>query len=92
MFAKFSTAVALFMLAAQVVASPPACLIAAISTSENPSDVKSICSSPSSIQSSLNSNCGSNASTAQNAFIAVCKDAGVTVCEWIYKMQRHGLG
>jgi hypothetical protein len=81
MFAKVSTAVAFFMLAAQVAAAPPACLIAAISTTQNPSDVKSICNSPSDIQSTLSSKCGSDASTAQNAFIAVCKDAGVTVCE-----------
>lgn len=85
MFAKLTTAFALFAVAAQVaVAAPPACLLAAVNTQDDPSDMKAVCSGGASeVKKYLSSNCGDNADAANSAFEEQCKDAGVTVCMWI---------
>jgi len=81
MFAKVATAFGLFAIAAQVaVATPPACLIAAVNTQSDPSDVKTVCTSGASdVQSYMSDKCGDNLDAATSAWTSYCKDAGVTV-------------
>ncbi|KAK4496121.1 hypothetical protein PRZ48_012100 [Zasmidium cellare] len=81
MFAKLTTAFALFAVAAQVaVAAPPACLLAAVNTQDEPSDMKAVCGTgASAVKKYISSNCGDNADAANDAFEEQCKDAGVTV-------------
>nr|OQO26611.1 hypothetical protein B0A51_06673 [Rachicladosporium sp. CCFEE 5018] len=62
-----------------VAAAPPACLLAAVNTCPDPSDFKSICSSPDTVTSYILKNCGDNAQTALSAFEGLCKNAGQTV-------------
>lgn len=82
MFAKLTTAFALFAVAAQVaVAAPPACLLAAVNTQDDPSDMKAVCGDGASeVKKYLSSNCGDNTDAANDAFEEQCKDAGVSVC------------
>lgn len=84
MFAKISTAFALFAVAAQVaVAAPPACLLAAVNTADDPSDMKAVCDSGAAgVKKYMSSNCGDNLDAANSAFEEACKDAGVTVCTY----------
>ncbi|WPH01886.1 Hypothetical protein R9X50_00474000 [Acrodontium crateriforme] len=79
MFAKTTAILAVFSLAAQVaVATPPACLIAAVNTQPDPSNYKEVCNS-SDVVKYINSKCGDNQATANSAFAAVCKAEGITI-------------
>jgi len=81
MFAKASTFLAVFAVAARVaVAAPPACLLAAVNTCENPADIKNICSNESDkVTSYITKNCGDYEDDATKWFKEVCEDAGETI-------------
>jgi hypothetical protein len=81
MFAKASTLFAIFAVAARVAASsPPACLLAAVNTCENPADIKEICSKESDkVTSYLTKNCGDYEDAATKWFKETCEDAGETI-------------
>ncbi|RMD41099.1 hypothetical protein DV735_g4047, partial [Chaetothyriales sp. CBS 134920] len=68
-------------------ANPPACLLQAVNTSDDPSDLGSICASKGapSIQQAIFDNCASGKieSLAQSAFIATCSSAGSSVAKFI---------
>ncbi|KAF1810282.1 hypothetical protein P152DRAFT_460790 [Eremomyces bilateralis CBS 781.70] len=76
--------VALVALAQFAVATPPACILAAANTQDNPADVEGICKNKASeIQGNLASICGGQNDNAQSAFAAICKSAGVTVSPYV---------
>lgn len=65
---------------AVLAALPPACLLQAVNTQDEPSDLKAICGdSPTDVQQAIASMCGDTVSMAQSAFIATCSGAGVQV-------------
>jgi hypothetical protein len=80
MFAK-ATIFAILAVAARVaVATPPACLLAAVNECPNPADIKSICSNDSSkVTSYISKNCGEHEDAASKYFKEVCEDAGETI-------------
>ncbi|RMZ86947.1 hypothetical protein DV736_g5823, partial [Chaetothyriales sp. CBS 134916] len=67
-------------------ANPPACLLQAVNTSEDPSDLGSICASRGapSIQQAIFKLCASGTaeSVAQSAFVATCSSAGSSVAKF----------
>ena len=70
--------------ATSVLATPPACLIAAVNIENNPSDLNTVCGSDAKkLQSAIQAKCsgGSMQSMAQSAFIATCSAAGKSVGE-----------
>ncbi|KIW13733.1 hypothetical protein PV08_08924 [Exophiala spinifera] len=63
-------------------ATPPGCLLSAVNTQDNPTDLSSICGDEATeVQSAINSLCSgsTNKSAAQSAFIATCSAAGSSV-------------
>lgn len=64
-----------------VAAQPPACLLQAVNTQDNPADMSAVCGdSASAVQSAIASICtGDNAPAAQSAFVATCSAAGQSV-------------
>jgi len=78
---QFKSVLAVLLLTAgSAVASPPACLLAAINTQENPADTKTICGKASDVQKTIQSVCPSgDQSAALSAFAETCKAAGITV-------------
>ncbi|KAF7186680.1 hypothetical protein HII31_11912 [Pseudocercospora fuligena] len=73
MFAKASTVFAILAVTAQVVvATPPACVIAAVNTQDDPSDFKAVCGA-SEVQQYMSSKCGDYLDTAQSYFSDYCK-------------------
>ncbi|EME44529.1 hypothetical protein DOTSEDRAFT_72108 [Dothistroma septosporum NZE10] len=79
MFAKLTTVFGLVALAAQVVvATPPACVIAAVNQVPDPADTKAVCQNDK-VASYISSKCGDNIDAANSYYADVCKDAGVTV-------------
>ncbi|KAK0943421.1 hypothetical protein LTR48_004578 [Friedmanniomyces endolithicus] len=82
MFAKSTTLLVLAALAARlVVATPPACMIAAVNTQPNPGALQAVCSgsNATAVVESICKNCSSNAAAALSAFASVCSGAGVTI-------------
>lgn len=78
MFSK-ATIIATVLAVTQVaVATPPACLLAAVNTQQDPSDLKSVCKA-SEVMSTLKSACHGDYNTAMAAYKSVCKGAGVTI-------------
>lgn len=64
-------------------AIPPACLLHAVNTQDEPSDLSAICGDGAqSVQSYMAQNCGNNANNAQKAFIASCSSAGTSVAAY----------
>jgi len=82
MFAK-ATIFAILAVAARVaVATPPACLLAAVNECPNPADIKSICSTDSSkVTSYISKNCGEHEDAASKYFKEVCEGAGETISD-----------
>ncbi|KXT04181.1 hypothetical protein AC578_53 [Pseudocercospora eumusae] len=73
MFARASTVFAILALTAQVVvATPPACVIAAVNTQDDPSNFKTVCGA-SEVQQYMSSKCGNNLDAAQSYFSDYCK-------------------
>lgn len=69
-------------LAVKVLADlPPACLLSAVNTQDEPSDLSAICGNEATdVQSAIASLCsGSAVSMAQSAFISTCSAAGSSV-------------
>ncbi|KAK3067231.1 hypothetical protein LTR53_016018 [Teratosphaeriaceae sp. CCFEE 6253] len=82
MFAKTTTLFAAFALATRlVVATPPACLIAAVNTQPNPAALKAVCSgsNATAVADYICKNCSSNAAAALSAFAGVCSGVDVTI-------------
>jgi len=78
MFSK-STVLATILAVTQVaVATPPACLLAAVNTQQDPSDLSTVCKAPE-VLSTLKSACHDEYSTALTAYKSICKGAGITV-------------
>ncbi|EME83977.1 uncharacterized protein MYCFIDRAFT_214564 [Pseudocercospora fijiensis CIRAD86] len=79
MFAKAPTVLAILALTAQVVvATPPACVLAAVNTQNDPSDFKTVCGA-SEVQQYMSSKCGNYLDTAQTYFSDYCKANGAKV-------------
>jgi hypothetical protein len=69
-------------LAVRVLAdTPPACLLNAVNTQDDPSDLSSVCGDDAiDVQEAIASMCNGNAvSAAQSAFISTCSVAGSSV-------------
>lgn len=61
-------------------AVPPACLLHAVNTADEPGDMSAVCGDGATdIQSYMASNCGGSEDVAQKAFIATCSAAGTAV-------------
>lgn len=83
MLSKLSAAFAVFAITTQVVvASPPACLLKAVNTQDNPHDIEGVCSGDAAkeVAKAMDNDCGDAKDTATEWFASVCKDAGVTIC------------
>ncbi|OCK81142.1 hypothetical protein K432DRAFT_381580 [Lepidopterella palustris CBS 459.81] len=78
MFSKSIIVIAFVAIAKLATATPPACLLAAINTADDPSKVSDICQS-SKMENTIVSYCGSNTQQALSDYALVCKGAGVTV-------------
>ncbi|KAF2490974.1 hypothetical protein BU16DRAFT_530553 [Lophium mytilinum] len=78
MFSKSIFVFAFLAVAKLAVATPPACLLGAIATQDDPSKVSEICKN-SKMSGYISSACGDSTQQAMSAFSAVCKEAGVTV-------------
>ncbi|KAL2355612.1 hypothetical protein BJ546DRAFT_971143 [Cryomyces antarcticus] len=80
MFAKSSIIFAVLAISAKLaVATPPACLLAAVNVQSDPADLKAVCGNATSVESTISNICGSNVQPAMSAFSSVCKSAGMTV-------------
>jgi len=74
-----------FLFAVRALADvPPACLLSAVNTQDNPTDLSSLCGDEANdVQKAINSLCTStNKSAAQSAFIATCSSAGSSVAPY----------
>jgi len=78
MFSKSAFVFAFLAVAKLAVATPPACMLAAIMTQDDPSKVEDICKNGK-MSGYISSACGDNTQVAMNAYADVCKQAGVTV-------------
>jgi len=80
MLSKTTFVLALFAVSKLAMATPPACLLAAVNEQPDPSDLQSICGSKAGdVKSFLSDNCGSFTSEAMSAFKETCSEAGYTV-------------
>jgi len=82
---KTSFILPLFALAARVLAdTPPACLLSAVNTQDNPSNLSSVCGNDAlDVQEAIASLCSGNAvSVAQSAFLSTCSGAGSSVAPY----------
>ncbi len=80
---KLSLILSVFASAIGVLAAvPPACLLEAVNTQDDPSDLSAICGNEATdVQQAIASVCGNNQSVAQSAFISTCSSAGSSVGE-----------
>ena len=70
-------------------AIPPACLLHAVNTQDEPGDLSAVCGSGAlTVQSYMADNCGNVASDAQKAFIATCSSAGTSVGTCLLNLRR----
>jgi hypothetical protein len=77
---KTSIILPLLALSVRVLAIPPACLLSAVNTQDEPSNLRAICGDEANeVQEAIASLCGDNAKVAQSAFIATCSSAGSSV-------------
>ena len=77
---KTSIILPLLALSVRVLAVPPACLLNAVNTQDDPSDLGAVCGKEAqSVQEAIASLCGNNQKVAQSAFIATCSGAGSSV-------------
>lgn len=65
-----------------VTAVPPACLISAVNTQDDPHDIEAVCSGDAAqeVAKAISTNCDDVQDIATEWFASVCKDAGVTIC------------
>ncbi|KAF2848947.1 hypothetical protein T440DRAFT_469698 [Plenodomus tracheiphilus IPT5] len=78
MLAKTIFAATFLALAQFAVATPPACLLGAVNTYDDPSDIKTVCKSKD-LSSKVEKYCGDSASTAMDALADICNEQGVKV-------------
>jgi len=78
MFSKSIFVFAFLAVAKLAVATPPACMLAAIMTQDDPSKVEDICKNGK-MSGYISSACGDDTQVAMNAYADVCKQAGVKV-------------
>ena len=65
-------------------AIPPACLLHAVNTQNEPGDLSAVCGNGAlTVQSYMAQNCGNFESDAQKAFLATCSSAGTSVGKFI---------
>ena len=77
---KSSIILPLLALAGRVLAVPPACLLDAVNTQDEPSDLSAICGADhKDVQQAIASLCGNNQAVAQSAFVSTCSGAGSSV-------------
>lgn len=87
---KTSIILPLLALSVRVLAIPPACLLDAVNTQEEPSDLSAICGNDAEeVQGAIASLCGDNQSVAQSAFIATCSGAGSSVGMQLQRPERE---
>jgi hypothetical protein len=81
MFAsKTAILLSIFALSSNVLATPPACLLAAVNQQPNPANLTAVCGTNGrQVQQAIASICGSNVAVAESAFAATCSSAGQTV-------------
>lgn len=80
---KASLILPVLAFAVRVLAVPPACLLAAVNTQDEPSDLDAICGDDAQdVQEAIVSLCGDNQSLAQSAFISTCSAAGSSVAPY----------
>lgn len=61
-------------------AIPPACLLHAVNTQDEPADLSAVCGDGAlNVQSYMYDNCGNSGDIAQKAFIDTCSSAGTSV-------------
>lgn len=87
---RTSIVLPLLALSVRVLAIPPACLLNAVNTQDEPSDLEAICGSDAEdVQQAIVDLCGDSQSAAQSEFIATCSAAGSSVGE--YTLVPHKL-
>lgn len=82
----------LFAFIAQLAfAIPPACLLHAVNTQDEPGDLNSVCGNGAlTVQSHMAINCGKWEQDAQKAFIATCSSAGKSVAAYTASATSSG--
>lgn len=84
MLAKSLFVATLFALTSVTVATPPGCLLGAVNTYPDPSDIKSVCSAKD-VSSTIAKYCtGDSTKAALSAFADICNGAGVKVCKYYF--------
>jgi hypothetical protein len=78
-----------FALASFVSASPPGCLLGAVNSYSEPSDVKAVCGEKD-VAKTIAKFCGDDAKSAMESFADICMGAGIKVCK--YNVLFAGLG
>jgi hypothetical protein len=63
-----------------VAAPPPGCLLGAVNSYKDPSDVKSVCEAKDASKT-IAKMCGDDTKAALSAFADICNTAGVKVCK-----------
>jgi len=91
MFTKSAVVIALLGAAQVAIATPPACLLAAVNTYKDPADVSGACKD-NGVMSELKKACGGDYNTAFVAFKGVCKSAGVAVAQPVYAQPGYPTG
>jgi hypothetical protein len=82
MLAQSLFAATFLALASFTVAAPPACLLGAINTYPDPSDVKSVCTAKDVTSTVIKYCSGDSTKPALSAFADICNAAGVKVCKY----------
>jgi len=80
---KSAIFLSLFTLTSSVLATPPACLLAAVNQQPSPANLTAVCgTNGGKVQQAIASLCGRNVAVAESAFAATCSSAGVTVASY----------
>ncbi|KIX08167.1 uncharacterized protein Z518_02823 [Rhinocladiella mackenziei CBS 650.93] len=81
---KASLILPVFAFTVRVLADvPPACLLNAVNTQDEPGDLSAICGDDAiDVQEAIASMCGDNQSVAQSAFLSTCSAAGSSVAPY----------
>lgn len=93
---KFALLLPVVVFAVRVLADvPPACLLQAVNTQDNPSDLAAVCGNEAlDVQKAIASLCDNSQAVAQSAFISTCSGAGSSVGKSgnAHLRHRHALG
>lgn len=88
MLAKTIFAATFLALAQFAVATPPGCLLGAVNTYDDASDIKTVCKSKD-LSSQVEKYCGDSAEAAMEALADICNDAGVKVGMFLRALHHH---